>query len=335
RSWIDWQDKYRNRQAQALEKIREQEKINFQFWIFTQFIFHKNMKDFSDYAKSKGIDIIGDIPFYVAEDSVEVWSRPELFLLGEEGFVAGTPPDYFSDDGQLWGNPIYNWELMEKENFSWWVDRLRAQCSFYRYLRLDHFNAFARYWSIPKGKSAKKGYMKEGYGLEILEQVPDLIENQSLIAEDLGTETKAAEVVRKAFCIPGMRILQVGFSPGEDNPHLPYSYEKDLFVYTGTHDNDPIMSWYAKAPLKVREEVKAYLNTQEPRALDFVRLLMASAADNVVIPVQDLLGLGSQARMNLPGTLDNNWIWRLESLDPLAPFEDILRHYSKTYRRNF
>ncbi len=335
RSWLQWKEKYRLREELALQEIRRVHGNSYNFWVFTQYLFHIHREIFHDYAKTKGVEIIGDIPFYVAEDSVEVWSRPEIFLLGEKGFVAGTPPDFFTDEGQLWGNPIYNWERIKEEDFSWWTDRLRIQASFYRRLRLDHFNAFARYWTIPKGSSSKEGYMQEGYGFEILSRLEDLIEKGSFIAEDLGTETAAAEIIRRAFSIPGMRILQVGFSPGEDNPHLPHSYEKDLFVYTGTHDNEPIMAWYQGAPAGIKEDVKAYLNTDKPQALDFVRILMASAADSVVVPVQDLLGLGPESRMNLPGTLDNNWIWRLESLEVLKPLEKILSQYSHTYRRNF
>lgn len=333
-SWLEWEDQYRHRDPEALQRVRQEHKASYDFWIFTQYLFHNHMKKFQDYAKTKEIEIIGDIPFYVAEDSVEVWCRPEIFLLGEKGFVAGTPPDFFTEEGQLWGNPIYNWDLIKEEDFSWWTDRLRIQSSFYRRLRLDHFNAFARYWTIPKGSSSKDGYMLEGYGFEILSRLDDLIEDGSFIAEDLGTETAAAEVIRKTFSIPGMRILQVGFSPGEDNPHLPHSYEKDLFVYTGTHDNEPIMAWYDKAPRIIKDDVKAYLDRDKPEALDFIRILMASAADDVVVPIQDILGLGLEARMNLPGTLDNNWVWRLESLELLKPFKKILRHYSHTYRRN-
>lgn len=333
-SWLDWATPYRRRDPQALLEFRANFREDYDFWVFTQFIFRLQMKAFSDYAQANGVEIIGDIPFYVAEDSVEVWCRPDLFLLGEEGFVAGTPPDFFTQEGQLWGNPIYNWERMKEDNFSWWTNRLREQCTFYRRLRLDHFNAFARYWTIPRGKTSKEGHMQEGFGFEILGQLRDLLEKGSFIAEDLGTETAAAEVIRYAFSIPGMRILQVGFSPGEDNPHLPHSYEKDLFVYTGTHDNEPIMAWYAQAPEKVKQDVQAYLDTNHPSALDFVRVLMASSAHSVVIPVQDLMGLGIEARMNLPGTLEKNWTWRLKSLEELTAYESVLARFSDTYRRN-
>lgn len=333
-SWLDWEDKYKYRDSRALEKIRQDYKEAYNFWIFTQFIFEEQLRAFLAYAEDKSIEIIGDIPFYVAEDSVEVWTRPDLFLLGEKGFVAGTPPDFFTDEGQLWGNPIYNWQLMEKEDFSWWTNRLRVHASFYHKIRLDHFNAFARYWKIPRGASSKNGVMVEGYGRQILSRLKDLVEEGRLVAEDLGTETAAAELIRWDYKIPGMRILQVGFSPGEDNPHLPHSYDKDLFAYTGTHDNEPIMAWFLQAPKRVKEDVRAYLNTPEPQALDFVRLLMASPAQAVIFPIQDLMGLGMEARMNLPGSLENNWTWRLLDLELIKPYEKILKNYSLTYRRN-
>lgn len=333
-SWLDWEEDYKFRDSQALNQIRQTHKEAYDFWVFTQFIFEDQLKSFLAYADENSIEIIGDIPFYVAEDSVEVWVRPELFLLGEEGFVAGTPPDFFTDEGQLWGNPIYNWQLMEEEDFSWWTDRLRAQAGFYHKIRLDHFNAFARYWKIPKGASSKEGVMVEGYGRQILSRLSDLAWEGRLIAEDLGTETAAAELIRWDYKIPGMRILQVGFSPGEDNPHLPHSYDKDLFAYTGTHDNEPIMAWFLEAPERVKEDVRAYLNTSNPQALDFVRLLMASPAQAVIIPLQDLMGLGMEARMNLPGSLEDNWTWRLLDMKLIKPYEEILRNYSATYRRN-
>ncbi len=333
-SWLDWSEDFRCRKRPALDYIRRSHQEDYDFWVFTQYFFHRQRQVFLDYAQENQVEILGDIPFYVAEDSVEVWTRPELFLLGQEGFVAGTPPDFFTEEGQLWGNPIYNFEYMKRDNFSWWVDRLRKQCQLYHILRLDHFNGFARYWKIPQGRPSKEGIMEEGFGYEILGQLKDLADRGCFIAEDLGSETEAAQGIRQALAIPGMRILQVGFSPGEDNPHLPHSYEKDLFVYTGTHDNEPIMAWFSLAPEGVRRDVMAYLNSPSPGALDFIRVLMASSANSVIIPVQDLLGLGMEARMNLPGSLEDNWVWRLSDLESLEKYKKILAEFSTSYRRN-
>lgn len=333
-SWLDWPEGYKNREEVSLKSIRNSHKKDYDFWIFTQYYFDKQRRALLSYAKKKGISIIGDIPFYVAEDSVEVWTSPELFLLGEKGYVAGTPPDFFSKEGQLWGNPIYNYQLMKEDNFAWWVKRLKDQSALYHLLRLDHFNGFASYWKISRGKSPGEGKLEPGYGREILSQLEEELTRDAFIAEDLGSETQAGKKLRRAYSVPGMRILQFGFSPGKDNPHLPHSYEKDLFVYTGTHDNQPIMAWFLEAPKGVKDDVRAYLGKDEPQGLDFIRLLMMSSADSVIIPLQDLLGLGKKARMNLPGSLENNWTWRLDSLESIEKYQPILYNFSKTYRRN-
>ena len=335
KEWWEWPEPFKNRDPKALEEFHEKHKDELNFWIFTQYFFYMQWKDLKNYAASKGVSFFGDLPFYVPENSVDVWVQPELFLLGENGRVAGTPPDYFTKDGQLWGFPIYNWELMEKENYAWWIKRLKYQDSLYDFLRLDHFNAFAAYWSIPKGSPAKEGEFIKGHGVEIFKQLAHYLRTPSFLAEDLGSESEAGEKLRKRFGIPGMRILQFGFISKQDYLHLPHNYEGDIVAYTGTHDNDTLMGWFDKASAEVKDMSCAYLGKDNPKAKDFIRLLMASHAETTIIPVQDLLGLGSEARMNVPGVEKGNWTWRLSSLKELERIEDDLKQFTVIYRRTF
>lgn len=335
KDWWEWPEKYRHRDPKALAQIEEEHRDEMNFWIFTQYFFFMQWKDLKNYAASKNVSFFGDLPFYVPEDSVEVWVRPDLFLLGEDGRVAGTPPDYFTSEGQLWGFPIYNWEKMEEEKYGWWLERLQYQSSLFDYLRLDHFNAFATYWSIPKGKSAKEGEFIRGHGPELFKGLGKYFRKPNFLAEDLGSESEAGEKLRKRFGIPGMRILQFGFISKQDYLHLPHNYEEDVVAYTGTHDNDTMMGWYNTAPGEIKQMTHLYLGKDHPQAMDFVRLLMASHAEITMIPVQDLLGLDSEARMNIPGTEEGNWTWRLPSLKDLQGVEDNLRKLTTVFRRTF
>lgn len=333
--WWTWPKPYRDRNPEALENLEEANKEEINFWIFTQYFFFMQWKDLKNYAHAKEISILGDLPFYVPKDSVDVWVAPDLFQLGEDGALAGTPPDYFSQEGQLWGFPVYNWEKMQKDNYAWWLQRLLHHSKQVDILRLDHFNAFATYWSIPVGKSAKEGEFQKGYGAEIFKQLNAYLRKPFFLAEDLGSESETGEKLRKRFGFPGIRVLQFGFGEKGNELHLPHRYEEDLVVYTGTHDNNTIMGWFKDAPPEVKRSTCAYLGKENPTSLDFVRLLMASHAQICIFPVQDLLGLDSWSRMNLPGSQEGNWTWRLLSLKELEIIREDLGLLTTVYRRTF
>lgn len=294
---------------------------------FAQFLFAEQWGALRAHCRERGVLLVGDLPIYVALDSADVWSRRELFALGPDGMptaVAGVPPDYFSADGQLWGNPLYRWDVMARDGFAFFVDRIRAGLAQVDALRLDHFRGFEAYWAIPAGAtSAREGEWRPGPGAPFFELLRlALGEPLPLIAENLGVITPAVEGLRRKFGMPGMAILQFAFGTDPQAPtFLPHSYERDLVAYSGTHDNDTLLGWWAsdggdstRTPEDVRKE--------KARALEYLKVdgremnwalveaLMASAADTVIFPLQDLLGLGSEARMNRPSTASGNWRWR-------------------------
>ncbi|MEI6207611.1 MAG: 4-alpha-glucanotransferase [Desulfuromonadales bacterium] len=282
---------------------------------YMQWQFFRQWKALRHYAVTQGIKIIGDIPIFVAYDSADVWSRRTLFQLDSKGKpvdVAGVPPDYFSKTGQLWGNPLYDWDLMRREGYSWWVERFRAMFEMFDIVRIDHFRGFEAAWHVPAShRTAQRGQWIKGPGADLFESVFSCLGTLPIIAEDLGVITPEVEVLRDRYRFPGMKILQFAFDSGPSSPYLPHNHVKNCVVYTGTHDNDTTAGWVDSLAAAQRLRVQEYLGTGDNDVLDgMMRAALMSVADTVIFPFQDLLGLGNEARMNVPGTAFGNWEWR-------------------------
>jgi len=329
RAWTEWEEPLVRREAHALAEARARLAAEVEAEQFKQFLFFRQWAALKAYANERGVRVIGDIPIFVAHDSADVWAKPELFKLDELGrplVVAGVPPDYFSKTGQLWGNPLYDWDRMRGDDFRWWVGRVRALLGLVDIIRIDHFRGFAAYWEIPGGdETAERGRWAEAPGGELFEAVEEELGVLPIIAEDLGFITPDVIGLRDEFDFPGMRILQFGFSTDATNKDLPHNYVRNAVVYTGTHDNDTAVGWFAADPAggasvrsaaQVEREKQfclSYLGSEGAEInWDFIRAVYASAADTALVPMQDVLGLGSEARMNTPATTSGNWSWRFE-----------------------
>ncbi len=320
RPWYEWEDDYRLRNATILCNERADLKEEIYFQSFIQYIFYKQWNQIKTYANNNGIKIIGDIPIYVAMDSSDTWCNPELFQFDENKnpiVVGGCPPDYFSETGQLWGNPIFNYAKMEEDGFAWWINRIRASLALYDWVRVDHFRGFSGYWSIPYGEAtAINGSWIPGPGKKLFYAIKEALGDIPIIAEDLGLITPDVIELRDHFNLPGMKILQFAFDSSEANDYIPHNYIKNCVVYTGTHDNDTILGWYEKAAEADKKYFLAYLNSNgNDICKDLIRAAWASVANTAIIPMQDLLRLGGDARINLPGTTVNNWLWRMQASD--------------------
>ena len=283
---------------------------------FVQYVFFGQWSRLRKRATELGISIIGDIPIFTALDSADTWSHPHLFQLDRAGrplAVAGCPPDYFSEDGQLWGNPLYDWEAHAKENYAWWLARLRSQFSLCDIVRIDHFRGFEAYWSIPAdAPTARPGHWVKGPGCDFFEAIKRAMPDAKLIAEDLGVLTQGVLDLRDATGLPGMAVLQFAFGGGADNFYLPHNHRANCVVYPGTHDNDTTLGWYASTDEKTRDHVRRYFRIDGREiGWDLIRSAYASVCNLAIVPLQDLMSLGTEARFNLPGTSsDRNWSWR-------------------------
>ncbi len=322
-AWKDWPEPQRRREPHALSAAYQSEA--FMRHAFRQFLFFRQWWALRQYTNERGIKIIGDIPIFVAYDSADAWAHPELFYMDEQGLptvVAGVPPDYFSPTGQLWGNPLYRWSVHQQSGYAWWIERIRATLRQVDLIRLDHFRGFAGYWEVPADMpTAEIGEWKPGPGKDFLHALNNALGDLPLIAEDLGLITPDVVELRDTFNLPGMRILQFGFGSPTD-PFLPHNYVRNCVVYTGTHDNDTVKGWYKTAPKSEKKLCLKYLNTSAaklPQAM--VRAIWSSVANVVVAPLQDLLGLGTEGRMNFPGKPAGNWTWRM----PVDAANDDLR----------
>lgn len=314
--WYQWEKPVKERNAKELEKYRESLQDEIQFHHFIQYLFFSQWCRIKEYANRQNIKVIGDIPLYVAMDSADAWTHPELFEFDKERnpiAVGGVPPDYFSETGQLWGNPLFKWDVHKKSGYSWWINRIKGNLVLYDLIRIDHFRGFAAYWSVPYGeKTAINGKWISGPGKDLFKSIYAALGDIPVIAEDLGVITEDVEELRDSFNLPGMKILQFAFDSSEENDYLPHNFPKNCVVYTGTHDNDTVAGWFEKAKPEDREYVLSYLHSNGQNVCgDFIRLAFASVAFTAIIPMQDLLGLGPEARMNLPGTTLNNWMWRM------------------------
>ncbi len=328
-SWTEWPSDIRSRQPQAMKHWSEKLSGQIAAHKYWQFIFFHQWFELRSYAHERGIHIIGDVPIYVAHDSADVWSRPEFFLLNSSGNpekVSGVPPDYFSATGQLWGNPIYNWPLMKQTNYAWWVDRIRAALRLYDYIRIDHFRGFEAYWEVPGGETtAIKGRWVKGPGAELFSVLQKELGDLPIIAENLGVITPEVEAIRHQFNMPGMAILQFGFGNDAQAPTFrPHNYVRELVAYTGTHDNDTAVGWWNSGPgtgsIRTAADIdkehafaRAYLHFKdEPINWVLIRGVISSVANTAIVPLQDVLGLGREARMNLPGSPSGHWKWRVK-----------------------
>ena len=318
-AWNEWAEDIRLRWSNAMDYYRRELYYEIEFYSYLQFVFMKQWKKLKNYANINGIEIIGDIPIYVAFDSADAWANPELFQFDAENLptaVAGCPPDGFSADGQLWGNPLYRWDYHRETGFDWWIRRIAYCSELYDVVRIDHFRGFDEYYSIPYGDTtARNGHWEKGPGIALFEAAKNRLGELNIIAEDLGYITDSVKKLVADSGFPGMKVLEFAFDSREKSDYLPYTYEKNSVVYTGTHDNETIAGWYAgldKSDLKMCTD---YMNIDripgKEYHWDFIRLAMLSVSDLCVIPIQDYLGLDNRARINHPSTLGTNWRWRL------------------------
>ena len=349
RAWYDWDPALVTRKATALKKARAQLAEEIDYHRFVQFVFDLQWKELRAACDAMKVDLIGDLPIFVALDSADVWSRPDLFFLDKKGrasVVAGVPPDYFSETGQLWGNPLYRWDVHKEEDYKWWVDRLKALLERVRLVRIDHFRGFEAYWEVPaKSETAATGRWVPGPGAPFFHEVGRQLGGLPLIAEDLGLITPHVEDLRDLFHLPGMRVLQFAFGPDAGSEkYLPHQYVPNSVVYTGTHDNDTTVGWYTSTNIETTQsdyEVRAerdfarrYVGTSGKNInWDMIRLASMSVADTAIFPLQDILGLGSEARMNVPGRAEGNWSWRYRKSSLNARAAEQLAEVTAVYSR--
>ena len=339
RSWQDWPEELVLRRPEALVRARRELEDVINHHRFAQFLFYRQWGSLKNYANARGIKLIGDIPIFVAGDSADVWANPRLFLLDERRrpkFVAGVPPDYFSATGQLWGNPLYNWSALKETRYAWWVARFRATLAQVDLVRLDHFRGFQAYWQIPAGMpTAEVGDWVEAPGADLLATLRAELGSLPIIAEDLGLITPEVYALRDQFGLPGMRILQFAFGGAAEDRFLPNNYIHHTVVYTGTHDNDTTLGWYAAITDRERRHLHEYVGCDHCRdvAWDLIRLAWASVADFALAPLQDVLSLGPEARMNTPGRAGGNWAWRFTSDMLEGQRLDRLGHLTRLYAR--
>jgi 4-alpha-glucanotransferase len=318
-SWHTWEPELVKRDPEALDQARRRLTGEIYYHKFTQYEFFRQWSQIKTYANMSGIHIIGDIPIYVAHDSADVWGHPDIFRLdeetGEAALMAGVPPDYFSATGQLWGNPVYDWEALEKQEFSWWIGRFEAMLDYIDVIRIDHFRGFEAYWAVEKGEeTAVKGEWKKAPGELLFDKVKQKLGRLPVMAEDLGVITPEVEALRDKYEFPGMKILQFAFSADASNPFLPFNFARNCVVYTGTHDNDTTIGWFNKASDYEKQQLLSYLGGTSSEGIhwDLIRLAMTSVANQAIIPLQDILGLDTDARMNYPSKAEGNWDWRYQ-----------------------
>ena len=324
KAWYEWDEPLKMYKPKAIKSARKEYANDIDFWCFVQYKYFQQWKKLKAYANEKGIEIIGDIPIYVAYDSVEVWSTPQYFSLDKEKKpveVAGCPPDAFTADGQLWGNPLYNWEYIARDKFRWWVERIKAASNTYDVVRIDHFRGFESYYCIPYGaKNAKKGKWRKGPDMRLFKEVRKQLGDVKIIAEDLGFLTKHVVKMLNASGYPGMKVLEFGFDSDNTNGYLPHNFKTtNSICYTGTHDNETILGWIKSCDEKTRSYCKDYLGVTKDEFVPWamVRLCWSSVCDTAIAQMQDILCLDDKARMNTPSTVGANWKWRLESFDKL------------------
>ncbi len=339
-SWHHWERGIATSQPNVKAEWRDRLKNEILFHKYLQFEYFRQWTRLKQYANAEGIQIIGDIPIYVAHDSADVWAHPEIFCLdeetGEPSLMAGVPPDYFSETGQLWGNPVYQWEKLQKDNFSWWIERFEFLLDYVDIVRIDHFRGFEAYWAVEQGETtAMNGTWVKAPGVEFFGALNDKLGKLPIMAEDLGVITPEVDALRDRFEFPGMKILHFAFGGGPDNPYLPFIYTRNCVVYTGTHDNNTTVGWFNQLSDWERENVLRYLGSTSHDGIhwDLIRLALGSVANQAIIPMQDILGLGGEAQMNFPGKAEGNWGWRYQSWAINDEIRDRIKSLTYTYGR--
>ena len=339
--WYEWEEPYKNRAAKTLQKLELENEEAIQKTKWLQFIFITQWNKLKEYANGKGIKFFGDLPFYCSYDSADVWSNRELFHLDKDGAVigmAGVPPDAFSDDGQLWGMPVFKWEIHKKTGYKWWIERLKKNMELFDLLRLDHFRAFADYWEVAVGEiTAKNGEWKQGPRSDLFYAVKKAMGDLPFIAEDLGEINEPVYDLRDEFHFAGMKILQFAFGGDMPNsPYIPHNYGNNFVVYTGTHDNNTTKGWYRHEGHQFHHQLNQYTGRHLSEN-DFhnvmCRMAYSSVADIAILPIQDVLGIDESGRMNTPGTTQNNWMWRLMPGQVTTAAEDMLQNWTWLYNR--
>ncbi len=315
KSWQEWPEEYKNRDIETLNAVKQTLSDDIEVIKFAQYVFFTQWQFFKQYAADKNIALFGDIPIFVAYDSAEVWSNPHLFKLDENKnmtVVAGVPPDYFSETGQRWGNPHYDWDTMEQDNYAWWVARLKLQNKLFDLVRIDHFRGLEAAWEIDASEeTAINGVWEKGPENGLLDAITQALPDLHLVAEDLGIITPEVDALRTAYNMPGMKILQFAFGGDDQNPYLPENIEANSVVYSGTHDNDTTLGWYHQAEPHVKKHFHEYIDDEKPDMPGkLIAMAMRSKGNLAIVPMQDILGLDTDARMNTPGTIEGNWHWR-------------------------
>ena len=339
KSWDKWDEDIKLREENAVKHYTEKLSREIEFWIFVQYLFYEQWGKLKKYANDKNIKIIGDVPIYVAEDSVDVWTKSCNFLLDDEKVptvVAGVPPDDFSDTGQYWGNPLYDWEYLKEHNYDWWIERFQSNLKLYDVLRLDHFRGFESYWAIEFGaETAAEGEWRKGPGKELFDVLKDRLGKIPMIIEDLGQVTDELVAFRESVGYPPMKILQVSFASGETNEHLPHHHERNWVVYTGTHDHQTIPGWLETTGKDTLDYAKKYLvlNKEEGYTWGVLRGAWSSVANLAIAQMQDFLELGDESRMNFPNTSEGNWQWRVKKESLTDDLAEKIRDLTKTYDR--
>lgn len=339
--WYDWPESARHRDTETLEHARSELEATIKQTIFEQFVFFTQWHEIRDYAKKYDIELFGDMPIFVAKDSADVWAERENFLIDNDGkmdFIAGVPPDAFSDEGQRWGNPLYDWEFMKASNFSWWKGRFDTQLKLFDIVRLDHFRGLEACWQIPAADTtAINGSWVEVPGIELLNELFKTFHPLPLVAEDLGVITNEVVELKNSFNLPGMKVMQFAFNGSNDNPHLPHNHEINDVVYTGTHDNDTTFGWVSDENNYNKHFFEEYtgnkIDSKEQGLLTMIRLAMSSVSFISILPMQDILKLDSSARFNIPGTITGNWLWRFEWKQVKPEMIDKLSHLIMLYQR--
>ncbi len=336
--WPSWEKPLRERQPKALAAARQQYDVAIQRQIYRQFLFFRQWSRLRDHAREKNIQVIGDIPIFVAHDSADVWANPHLFYLEKDGtptFVAGVPPDYFSPTGQLWGNPLYRWEVHAASGYEWWLSRIRASLDMVDIVRIDHFRGFAGYWEVPgTAKTAEKGRWVPAPGMEFFQVVLQSLGDLPIIAEDLGVITPDVVELREKYNLPGMRIFQFGFESDPQDPFLPHHYPTNCVVYTGTHDNDTARGWFERVSEKNKAFFRAYMDRDGSNvSWDMIRGVWSSVAVFSLAPMQDFLSLGNEARMNYPGNPSGNWMWRMPAKAQTPELQAKIKQINYLYSR--